>query len=106
MHHLSWEPNPENRDIVSYTLYLVDGENYEFLDEVPSSALEYTRRNIKLDKTYIYELWAVDDKGRTGVEPATFTASGMTGTKKNNQKNNIRLNIQGLLNFIKLATDY
>jgi len=90
MHRLSWEPNPENRDIVSYTLYLVDGENYEFLDEVPSSTLEYTRRNIKLDKTYIYELWAVDDKGRTGVEPATFTASGMTGTKRTNQKNNIR----------------
>jgi len=106
MHHLSWEPNPENRDIVSYTLYLVDGENYEFLDEVPSSTLEYTRRNIKLDKTYMYELWAVDDKGRTGVEPATFTASGMTGTKKINQKNNIRLNIQRLLNFTKLAIDF
>ncbi|UCE43019.1 MAG: BACON domain-containing protein [Candidatus Aminicenantes bacterium] len=90
MHRLTWEPNPENRDIVAYTLYLVDGENYEFLDEIPSSTLEYTRRNIDLDRTYAYELWAVDDKGRTGVEPATLTVSGMSIARKNNQKNRIR----------------
>jgi hypothetical protein len=90
MHRLTWEPNPENRDIVSYTLYQVYGENYEFLVEVPSPTHEYTLRNIELDKTYTYELWAVDDKGRTGTEPATLTVSGMASTKKNNLRDRIQ----------------
>jgi hypothetical protein len=99
MHHLTWDPNPENRDIVSYTLYQVDGENYEFLIEVPSSSLEYTRRNIDASKTYAYELWAVDDKGRTGVEPATFTVNSAMNATKRNLKNHTRY-ILSLLNFI------
>ncbi len=76
MHRLTWEPNPQNRDIEYYRIYYREGENYVFLDELPSSTLEYTRRNIKADKTYTYELWAVDDKGRTGEEPATITLGG------------------------------
>lgn len=91
MHRLTWEPNPQNRDIEYYRIYYREGENYVFLDELPSSTLEYTRRNIKANKTFTYELWAVDDKGRTGDEPATLTIGVTTSTiHKDSSKKSIR----------------
>jgi hypothetical protein len=91
MHRLTWEPNPQNRDIELYRIYYREGENYVYLDELPSSTLEYTRRNIKANKTFTYELWAVDDKGRTGDEPATLTIGGTTSTiRKDTSKKSFR----------------
>jgi hypothetical protein len=91
MHHLTWEPNPQNRDIEHYRIYYREGENYVFLEEMPSSTLEFTRRSIKADKTYTYELWAVDDKGRTGDEPATLTVGATSpATEKDSIKKSIR----------------
>jgi hypothetical protein len=78
MHKLTWEPNPQNRDITSYRIYEIDGVNTIFLTELPASTLQYTRRHIDKTKEYTYELWAVDEKGRTGDEPATLTLNAAT----------------------------
>jgi len=39
-------------------------------------------------KSYTYELWAVDNKGRTGNDPATVTLGGSSQNlkKENNEK--------------------
>jgi hypothetical protein len=88
MHHLTWEHNPQNRDIDLYKLYESDGVNYILLAELPSSATEYIRRHIQKNKEYNYELWAVDDKGRTGNEPAELTISGSTLNKNKSKHSN------------------
>jgi hypothetical protein len=78
MHHLTWETNPQNRNISQYRLYEIEGVNYILIAEIPSSTTEYTRRHIKKGKAYNYELWAVDDKGRTGNQPAQLNISSST----------------------------
>jgi len=76
MHSFTWEKNPQNRKIEKYILYEIEGVNTILLEEFSSSTFEYTRRHIQKNKTYTYELWAVDDKGRTGNEPAKLTIGG------------------------------
>ena len=76
MHSFTWEKNPQNRNIEKYILYEIEGVNTILLEEFSSSTFEYTRRHIQKNKTYTYELWAVDDKGRTGNEPAKLTIGG------------------------------
>lgn len=76
MHRLTWEPNSLNRDIETYRLYEIDGVNTIFLEEFTASTFEYTRRHTVPGKVYSYELWAVDNKGRTGNDPATVNLGG------------------------------
>ncbi|MFQ6037004.1 MAG: hypothetical protein ACE5LV_00140 [Candidatus Aminicenantales bacterium] len=85
LHKLSWEANPQNRDITHYRLYEIDGVNTILLEEFDASTFEYTRRHINPNKVYNYELWAVDKKGRTGTEPATLTLGSAGGAKTNSQ---------------------
>jgi len=66
VHHLTWEANPNNRNITKYRLYEVSGVNRILIQEVSSSTFEYMRRHVKKGSNYTYELFAVDDKGRTG----------------------------------------
>jgi len=80
IHKLTWESNPQNRDITAYRIYEVDGVNHIFLEEVPASTKEFTRRHISKAKPYTYEVWAVDKKGRTGNEPATLTLGAAAST--------------------------
>ncbi len=86
LHHLSWEPNPLNRDIEHYRLYEIDGVNRILLEEFSSSTFEFTRRNIDPSKTYTYELWAVDKKGRMSNEPATLEMSGSLSVTLSKEK--------------------
>ena len=93
MHKLTWEANSLNRDIEKYRIYEVDGVNNIFLEELPATTFEYTRRHTLKEKTYTYELWAVDNKGRTGNDPATVTMSGSSlnqKTEKNDKSTSIR----------------
>ena len=93
MHKLTWEANSLNRDIEKYRIYEVDGVNNIFLEELPATTFEYTRRHTLKGKTYTYELWAVDNKGRTGNDPATVTMSGSSlnqKTEKNDKSTSIR----------------
>lgn len=76
MHKLTWEPNPLNRDIEKYRLYEIDGVNNIFLEEFTATTFEYTRRHTIPGKAYSYELWAVDNKGRTGNDPARVNLGG------------------------------
>ncbi len=85
IHKLTWEANPQNRNIESYRIYEVDGENYIFLEELPATTFEYTRRHTLKGKTYNYELWAVDYKGRTGSDPAKVTITASSSTQNNEQ---------------------
>jgi hypothetical protein len=85
IHKLTWESNPQNRNIVSYRIYEVDDMNNIFLEEFSVTTFEYTRRHTSKGKTYNYELWAVDDKGRTGTEPARLTITG-SGVQESEQK--------------------
>jgi hypothetical protein len=85
MHHLTWEANPQNKKIENYRLYEVDGVNYIFLEEFSSSTFEYTRRHILKDKAYTYELWAVDDKGRTGNQPAVVAMNAALAAQEKDQ---------------------
>ena len=66
IHHLTWVANPDNRNIEKYRLYESDGVSRFLLQEFDASTFEYTRRNIDANKTYTYEIIAVDSRGRTG----------------------------------------
>jgi hypothetical protein len=85
IHELTWEANSLNRDIEKYVIYEIDGVNAYFLAEIPATTFEYTRRHTTKGKTYTYELWAVDEKGRTGNDPATVTLGG-TSAMENKEK--------------------
>jgi hypothetical protein len=73
MQKLTWEANPINRNIEKYRLYEIDGLDTYFVAEFPASTFEYTRRHTLKGKSYSYELWAVDNLGRTGSDPAVLT---------------------------------
>jgi len=75
IHYISWQTNPDNRNIEKYRLYEVSGVNRYFIEEFSSSTFEYQRRHVDKDKTYTYELNAVDNKGRTG-DAATLNING------------------------------
>jgi hypothetical protein len=94
IHKLTWEANSLNRDIEKYRLYEIDGVNTIFLVEFPATTFEYTRRHTLKGKTYTYELWAVDDKGRTGNDPARVTMGGPSANMLK-EKNDISSSIKG-----------
>jgi hypothetical protein len=95
IHKLTWEANPLNRDIEKYRLYENDGVNNIFLEEFPAGTFEYTRRHTVKGKTYTYELWAVDTKGRAGKDPATVTVGG--ASSNNRQKTQKSVDIKGFV---------
>jgi len=82
IHKLTWEANSLNRDIEKYRIYEIDGVNTIFLAEIPATTFEYTRRHTLKGKAYTYELWAVDNKGRTGNDPATLYLDGTSAVEK------------------------
>jgi len=90
IHKLTWAANSLNRDIEKYRLYEVDGVNTYFLAEFPSTTFEYTRRHTLKGKTYAYELWAVDDQGRTGNDPAVLTLGGTSLVEKEDKTTSVR----------------
>jgi hypothetical protein len=85
MHKLTWEANSLNRDIEKYRLYEVDGVNQYFLAEFSAGTFEYTRRHIVQGKSYTYELWAVDNKGRTGNDPARVNLGEISQNRDKDQ---------------------
>ena len=66
VHKLTWEANPDNRDIVGYVVYNNDGINLIQMAELGANTFEYICRNIKPNQSYAYELAAVDIRGRIG----------------------------------------
>ncbi|UCE40463.1 MAG: hypothetical protein JSV17_13535, partial [Candidatus Aminicenantes bacterium] len=71
LHRITWEANMENQNIVKYKLYEIDGRNRLLIQEFDANTFEYLRRFTSPDKTYTYELVAVDDQDFVG-EAATL----------------------------------
>lgn len=64
--NLTWEPNPDNVNIVSYRVYLIEGETSTLVQEADTSVLSYQKRGVVKDKLYTYEVVCVNDEGREG----------------------------------------
>ncbi|MFH1944554.1 MAG: hypothetical protein ABIK95_02905, partial [Acidobacteriota bacterium] len=77
VHRLTWQANPDNRDITAYRIYQNDGVNMILLSELSASTFEYVRRGL-LDgsRTYNYVLVAVDKRDRESPQ-ATVSLSGI-----------------------------
>lgn len=77
VHRLTWQANPDNRDITAYRIYQNDGVNMILLSELSASTFEYVRRGL-LDgsRTYNYVLVAVDKRDRESPR-ATVSLSGI-----------------------------
>jgi hypothetical protein len=97
INQLTWHANPDNENIVKYRIYLISEtqnrnevnpsrlninrtsrrnriidrqtENRSFLVELDANTFEYWQRNVDNDKSYTYEIVAVNDEGREG-DPA------------------------------------
>lgn len=71
---LSWQSNPNNKEIVKYKIYQVEGENKSLLAELDADTFEYWHRKVEKNKLYTYAIVALNDKGREG-EPAYATVN-------------------------------
>ena len=67
---LTWQANPDNQDknIVNYRIYQIEGNSQSLLTELDSSVLSYWHRNVEKDKTYIYAIAAVTGGGVEGIQ--------------------------------------
>lgn len=69
---LSWEANPDNENVTKYRIYLGEGSNPILLGETSAAEKKYMHRGVDKNRTYTYELVAVNDKNREGL-PAILT---------------------------------
>ena len=68
---LSWEKNPQNRNIEKYLIFLIEGDDHSELAELDSNTFKFWHRRVSKDKTYHYLLKAVNFRGRLG-EPVSL----------------------------------
>jgi len=65
---ISWEPNPENKNICAYRIYRKPEKSpdsdYSLLATVPSTVFRYIDRHLEIGKKYFYTVTAVDSRGR------------------------------------------
>jgi len=68
---LKWEKNPANnqRNVVKYKVYLVDGDNKTLLKEIGANeTLEYVHRDVSKDTPNTYEVYAVSSQNGKALE--------------------------------------
>jgi len=63
---LSWDENPENKNIQSYRIYEMDSGNRTFLTEVSADTFRYMFRDVEKDRQYKFALTAIDQNNREG----------------------------------------
>ena len=72
---LTWQNNPENKNIVKYRIYQIEGESQTLLEEFDAQTFdktyEYWHRRVEKDKVYSYVLVAVNVDGREGDQAVT-----------------------------------
>ncbi|HEX9903264.1 MAG TPA: M12 family metallo-peptidase, partial [Acidobacteriota bacterium] len=68
---LTWEPNPDNENIVNYKIYRVQGQEKTTLAHLNSDVFEFRERGVAKDRTYTYWVVAVNFEWREG-EPAVL----------------------------------
>ncbi|MFC2142552.1 Ig-like domain-containing protein [Acidobacteriota bacterium] len=61
---LSWQANPNNRDVAKYRIFRVEGNDQSLLAEFNGDVLEYRHRGVTSDGEYTYALVAVDHQNR------------------------------------------
>jgi hypothetical protein len=66
---ITFEPNPDNVDIVKYTIYSVVGWQRTELVTLDRNTFKYLHRGVAKDKTYTYQVVAVNNFSREG-DPA------------------------------------
>ena len=69
MNALSWQANPENRNIKKYMIFIADGEEWKLLAELEGDIYEYQHKGIDRGQKYKYALIAVD-KDKKRCKPA------------------------------------
>jgi hypothetical protein len=69
---LTWNPNPNNENIVKYRVYLIEGNSPSLLAEVNSSTYKFQHREVDKNKVYTYSVLAVNNENREG-NPAYVT---------------------------------
>lgn len=70
---LSWKPNPENKGIVAYRIFRVDGGLWgNMLAQVNANTFEFRQRKVAASRVYIYVLLAVSQDGREGESTSTI----------------------------------
>jgi hypothetical protein len=70
---LTWEANPENRNILKYRIYMFDEEGRRtLLDEVDADTFSYLARGLEKDKSYRFALTAIDHQDAEGEAAYTL----------------------------------
>lgn len=61
---LSWQTHPENKGIVKFKIYLINGDEKSLLAEINADRTGFQHRPIYNDRPYTYSLTAVDHNNR------------------------------------------
>jgi hypothetical protein len=64
---LTFEPNPDNVDIVNYKIYTVEGGQRTELATLDANTLKYLHRGVSKNKSYTYEVVAMNSEPREGA---------------------------------------
>jgi hypothetical protein len=63
---LTWQPEPNNVNIVKYRIYQIDGDSQNLLVELNAGIFQYWHRRVEKEKEYMYAICALNDEGREG----------------------------------------
>jgi endonuclease/exonuclease/phosphatase family metal-dependent hydrolase len=69
---ISWNPNPNNANIVGYRIRQVEGNSEFLIAEVNSATYKFQHRKVDKNKAYTYSIVAVNNENREG-DPACVT---------------------------------
>jgi len=69
---LTWNPNPDNENIVKYRVCQIEGTNRKLLAEITGSPYKFELRKVDKNKAATYSVVAVNNEGREG-DPASVT---------------------------------
>ena len=64
---IKWKNNPQNENVTKYRVYEVRNNNRTILAEIEQGSTEYWHRGIQKDRSYIYQIVAVNDSDREGI---------------------------------------
>ncbi len=67
---ITFEPNPDNVDIVHYKIYTVEGGQRTELVTLDANTFKYLHRGVSKNKSYTYQIVAINNEPREGL-PAT-----------------------------------
>ena len=69
---ITWNPNPNNANIVGYRIRQIEGNSELLIAEVNSTTYKLQHRKVEKNKTYTYSVVAVNNENREG-DPAYVT---------------------------------